>query len=69
MFTLSEVECLGACVNAPMMQVNDDFYVSSSKGCFFVPVALLCWVHLAEEVVVRVRKYLFVIGRPESERC
>lgn len=26
MFTLSEVECLGACVNAPMMQVNDDFY-------------------------------------------
>ncbi len=26
-FTLMEVECLGACVNAPMMQVNDDFYV------------------------------------------
>ena len=26
MFTMSEVECLGACVNAPMMQVNDDFY-------------------------------------------
>ena len=25
-FTMSEVECLGACVNAPMMQVNDDFY-------------------------------------------
>ena len=25
-FTLSEVECLGACVNAPMIQVNDDFY-------------------------------------------
>lgn len=25
-FTLVEVECLGACVNAPMMQVNDDFY-------------------------------------------
>jgi len=25
-FTLSEVECLGACVNAPMMQINDDFY-------------------------------------------
>jgi NADH-quinone oxidoreductase E subunit len=21
-----EVECLGACVNAPMMQINDDFY-------------------------------------------
>ena len=26
MFTMTEVECLGACVNAPMMQVNDDFY-------------------------------------------
>ena len=25
-FTLVEVECLGACVNAPMAQVNDDFY-------------------------------------------
>lgn len=25
-FTLLEVECLGACVNAPMMQINDDFY-------------------------------------------
>ena len=26
MFTLTEVECLGACVNAPMMQIGDDFY-------------------------------------------
>ena len=25
-FTLREVECLGACVNAPVIQVNDDFY-------------------------------------------
>jgi NADH-quinone oxidoreductase E subunit len=25
-FTLTEVECLGACVNAPIIQVNDDFY-------------------------------------------
>lgn len=25
-FTLSRVECLGACVNAPMVQINDDFY-------------------------------------------
>ena len=24
MFTLSEVECLGACANAPMVQINDD---------------------------------------------
>ena len=26
MFTLSEVECLGACANAPMVQINDDNY-------------------------------------------
>jgi NADH-quinone oxidoreductase subunit E len=25
-FTMSEVECLGACVNAPVLQVDDDFY-------------------------------------------
>ena len=26
LFTLSEVECLGACCNAPMVQINDDYY-------------------------------------------
>ena len=25
-FTLMEVECLGACVNAPMVQINDNYY-------------------------------------------
>ena len=25
-FTLREVECLGACVNAPVVRVNDDYY-------------------------------------------
>jgi NADH-quinone oxidoreductase E subunit len=25
-FSMIEVECLGACVNAPILQVNDDFY-------------------------------------------
>lgn len=25
LFTLKEVECLGACVNAPVVQINDDF--------------------------------------------
>ena len=25
-FTVREVECVGACVNAPVIQVNDDFY-------------------------------------------
>jgi NADH-quinone oxidoreductase subunit E len=25
-FSLIEVECLGACANAPMVQINDDYY-------------------------------------------
>ena len=25
-FTVVEVECLGACCNAPMIQINDDYY-------------------------------------------
>ena len=26
LFTVVEVECLGACSNGPMIQINDDFY-------------------------------------------
>ncbi len=26
LFTMSEVECLGACVNAPILQIGNDFY-------------------------------------------
>ena len=26
LFTMTEVECLGACVNAPVLQVDDDYY-------------------------------------------
>jgi NADH:ubiquinone oxidoreductase subunit E len=26
LFTLLEVECLGACANAPMFQINDEYY-------------------------------------------
>lgn len=26
LFTVLEVECLGACVNAPMLTINDDYY-------------------------------------------
>lgn len=33
MFTLIEVECLGACVNAPMVQINDNYYVSARVIC------------------------------------
>ncbi len=27
-----EVECLGACINAPMMQINDDYYEDLDKA-------------------------------------
>jgi NADH-quinone oxidoreductase subunit E len=32
MFTMTEVECLGACVNAPILQINDDFYEDMDGG-------------------------------------
>ncbi|GAB0114997.1 NADH dehydrogenase [Acidisoma sp. C75] len=32
MFTLTEVECLGACSNAPMMQVNNENYYEDLDG-------------------------------------
>lgn len=32
LFTLVEVECLGACVNAPMVQINDDYYEDLDSG-------------------------------------
>jgi NADH dehydrogenase (ubiquinone) flavoprotein 2 len=35
LFTLSEVECLGACVNAPMIQVNNEYVYEVST--FFGP--------------------------------
>lgn len=34
LFTVTEVECLGACVNAPMVQINDDFYEDLTKDNF-----------------------------------
>ena len=33
-FTLVEVECLGACCNAPMVQINDDYYEDLDENNF-----------------------------------
>jgi NADH-quinone oxidoreductase subunit E len=33
-FTLVEVECLGACCNAPMVQINDDYYEDLDENTF-----------------------------------
>ena len=34
LFTVVEVECLGACCNAPMVQINDDFYEDLTAESF-----------------------------------
>ena len=33
-FTLVEVECLGACCNAPMVQINNDYYEDLDEDSF-----------------------------------
>ena len=33
-FTIVEVECLGACCNAPMVQINDDYYEDLNEESF-----------------------------------
>ena len=33
-FTIVEVECLGACCNAPMIQINDDYYEDLNEENF-----------------------------------
>ncbi len=34
LFTLSEVECIGACVNAPVVQINDGYYEDLDQKSF-----------------------------------
>ena len=34
MFTLVEVECLGACCNAPMVQINDNYFEDLTEDNF-----------------------------------
>lgn len=48
-FTLMEVECLGACVNAPMVQINDDYYEDLTPETMKEVLDLL-----AEDMVPRV---------------
>jgi NADH-quinone oxidoreductase subunit E len=32
LFSVSEVECLGACVDAPVIQINDNYYENLDEG-------------------------------------
>ncbi len=49
LFTLKEVECLGACANAPMMQINDDYYEDLNENTL---IAILENLKKGNEVVV-----------------
>ena len=52
-FTLTEVECLGACVNAPMVQINDDYYedlTADSMGHLIDKLAEGKKVHIGTQI-------------------
>lgn len=49
LFTYVEVECLGACVNAPMIQINDDYYEDlTPEGIVSILKALQASAYLVE---------------------
>lgn len=50
-----EVECLGACVNAPMVQINDDFYEDLTAEWF-------------EKILLDLKKGDTVIPGPQTSR-
>ena len=41
LFTVVEVECLGACCNAPMVQINDDYYEDLTPENFAAVIQVL----------------------------
>ena len=41
MFTMTEVECVGACVNSPILQVDDDFYEDMDREKTLALIAAL----------------------------
>jgi len=34
LFSLGRVECLGACVNAPVVKINENYYEDLDSECF-----------------------------------
>jgi NADH-quinone oxidoreductase E subunit len=62
MFTLVEVECLGACSNAPMVQVNNEYYYEDLNEETFAK--LLDDLSLNKEVKIGSQT-----GRVSSEGC
>jgi NADH dehydrogenase (ubiquinone) flavoprotein 2 len=63
LFTLKEVECLGACANAPMVQINDDFYVRAGRR---MAAGRKCGTQLLLEVYLAVCVRMRVAMCPSS---
>ena len=66
-FTVVEVECLGACVNAPMVQINDHYYEDLTADRM---TALLDGLRTGEDVKIGTqepqRQYAAPIGGPTT---
>ena len=56
-----EVECLGACVNAPMMQINDDYYEDLDKEKT-LKILLHCPRHALDNGVVGLDVALWILA-------
>lgn len=74
LFTLSEVECLGACVNAPMVQINDDYFEDLTPDSFEAILdALAEGKQIGKEIKTGPqieRQFAAPVGYdPESEVC
>jgi len=54
-FTLVEVECLGACANAPVVQINDDYYEDLDKESI-------------KKIIEKLKKNLKPTHGPQSKR-
>lgn len=63
-FTVVEVECQGACSNAPMMLINDDFYVCPSF--LLTRITLLISGHRRISLPKQHRRFLRLSPRVKS---
>ncbi len=55
LFTVVEVECLGACCNAPMVQINDNYYEDLDENNF-------------SELLLKLKKGISVISGSQTNR-
>ena len=58
MFTLGEVECAGACVNAPMLSVGDDYYVRTT--------IIFCSLHYSRKIWVLIQPLSYLMHSDEA---